>query len=531
MTTAAPAILVQQDILDEVFSHLTPEWDEGDTDDPNWDPSDRKLLRSTLAASALVCRVFSEKALDALWRVLDSIVPLLRLLPGTGSRTNIRIYRDISDAAWSRYQGYARRVRELNSVEATNSSEATISIHPSTWQILLQRLGGAPLLPMLRRLETVVMLPDPLQGILLLSPTLQHLQLSTPDDYYEPEDFDPENNIFMNNLIRHISIPSVPADVRRKIHAAVPEASNHLRSLGRFTALQDLDLYFAGVRIGQETLQALSSLESLRALRAHVSLKKMAPSASFRDGFPALDALTLRGSAEDILKLLRVLPLDKLTELELNTERRMTAEDYKLFLTSVRSVISSGLTYLSLSPDIFNRSQSALSLADLLEPMLSLRELRKLSCQFRTYPKDVSDDDLHAFALAWPKLTSFWAVYNDEIPDRVQPITVPGLIDLLQRCPHLESVGLATLNIAHLPLPSSVPRLENGVWELAVHRFVREAEADLLAFALILDRILPCLKVPHSIAATPRRREWTDRLWDKVRLLVAPLQAARRIGG
>ncbi len=87
MSTAIPRILTHPDILDEVFSHLTPGWAEGDVEIPYWMPSDRKLLRSTLASSALVCRVFSKKALDCLWRVLDSILPLLRILPSTGSRS------------------------------------------------------------------------------------------------------------------------------------------------------------------------------------------------------------------------------------------------------------------------------------------------------------------------------------------------------------------------------------------------------------------------------------------------------------
>ncbi|RPD57366.1 hypothetical protein L226DRAFT_573404 [Lentinus tigrinus ALCF2SS1-7] len=522
-TRAEPEADEDQDLLDEIFFHLTPGWDGGDEDDPNWDPSDRKLLRSTLAAAARVSRAFSKHALDGLWRVLEDIVPLLRILPCTSSRSHIRVFPDISDAAWARFQHYALRLRELKSIKPS------VPAHPSAWKIIVRRLEGAPMLPMLRRLETSIMRPE-WPVLLLLSPSLEWLQLSPPDDYYEPEGFSPETDGFVNSLVQHISLPSVPAEIRRKVHTVVPEASNHILSLGRFTALQDLDLYFAGIHVGQQTLQALSSLSSLRALRAHVLLHTMPSTASFRDGFPALDALSLRGTAEDFLKLLRALPLHKLTELELKSLTRTSVEEYKSFLVSVRSLIPSGLTYLTLCPDIFTRSRAALSLAELLEPMLSLRELRKLSCQFRTYPKDVSDDDLRAFATAWPKLTSFWAVYNDHILDRVQPITIAGLADLLQRCPDLESVGITTLDIGHLPSPSLVRRLNNRVWELAVHLFVGEAEADLLVFALIVDRLLPCLQVPHSIAAKSRRREWTDRLWDKVRLLVAPLQAARRIG-
>ncbi|KAI0710297.1 hypothetical protein C8T65DRAFT_777768, partial [Cerioporus squamosus] len=524
--------LTQRDILDEVFSHLTPAWDEEDTGLSTWDPSERYLLRSTLAASALVCHALSEKALDCLWRVLDSIMPLLRILPGTGSCSSLRIYPDITDAAWSRFHGYARRVRELRSVECY------VHIH-TTWQILVQRLGGAPLLPTLWRLKTPVTASYPWQGILLLSPTLRQLEVSLPRymplpapvPLHQTQEFQNETDVLVENLVQYISLPSLTDDVRHKIDQAVPEASIYLQSLGRFASLQELDLVSTGVRIGQETLQALSSLESLRALRAIVSLEKMVPSTSFHDGFPVLVALTLRGTAEDILKLLRMLPPDTLTELELNTDRtRMTVPEYKHFLADVRSLVSPNLTHLSLTPETFLRPLSALSLSDILQPMLSLRELRYLFCQFWRYPKDVSDDDLRAFATAWPKLTSFVVSYKDDIPNHVQPITVPGLVDLLQRCPRLEIFCLPTLDVAHIPSPGSVPRLDNRVRVLVVEDFVGEAEADLLALALVIDRLLPCLEFPRSKTARQRERQWTATFWDKLCLLVATLQAARRIG-
>ncbi|TFK83235.1 hypothetical protein K466DRAFT_665981 [Polyporus arcularius HHB13444] len=522
MSTAIPRILTHPDILDEVFSHLTPGWAEGDVEIPYWMPSDRKLLRSTLASSALVCRVFSKKALDCLWRVLDSILPLLRILPSTAFRIN----SDISDAAWTKFQAYARRVRELKSVEPM------VRLHSSTWDILVPRLGGAPLLPMLRRLETVIMLPYPTPGILLLSPTLRSLRLSFPQFMPLPEPAS-DSSILVENIIRAISLPCIPDDVRRKVHETAPEASEHLLALGRFISLRELDLAPKSVRVGPDSLRALSSLGSLRVLRVNLAFGTMHHLASLHEGFSDLNALSLRGTDMDTLKLLQVLPLEKLAELELGTETPMTVEEYRHYLASARSLIPSNLTCLALGPDTFLDSHDESSLAHILQPMLSLRRLSKLTCQFRTYPKDVSDDDLHGLATAWPTLTSFWVMYSysdvPSIPNQVQPITLAGFIDLLRRCPHLESVGLPTLDVAHLPSAESVPRLDNRVRELAVDRFVGEAEADLPAFALIVDRLLPCLEVPQYITAGGEGTQWVD-LWDKVLLLVAPLQAARRVG-
>ena len=63
--------LVNADVLDYVFGHFTV------------DPETREAvqIRSYLRWAALSCRAFSRPALNALWRTLDSLLPLLKLLP------------------------------------------------------------------------------------------------------------------------------------------------------------------------------------------------------------------------------------------------------------------------------------------------------------------------------------------------------------------------------------------------------------------------------------------------------------------
>ncbi len=380
---------------------------------------------------------------------------------------------------------------------------------------------------MLRRLQA---LPQALPCVLLLSPTLEHLEFRASPEYYEDKSVFPENEVFVNKLLRYLCLPCILA-IRRGIHTAVPEASGHLQALGRFESLQNIDLLSSPVRVGNETLQALSSLSSLRGLRAHVSLGTISTSTSmFSNGFPPLVSLSLRGTSEHLLKLLQAIPLQKLVEIDLDSETFESIEEYMCFVASVRSLVPAGLKSLTLAPGILRDSAATPSLADILQPMLSLRELRKVSCKFWDYFKDVSRDDLHVFANAWPKLTFFWAICTDTIPNEVQPITVDDLADFLQRCPYLESVGLATLDVTHLPSPGSVPRLDNGVRELEVQLFVGEAEVDLLAFALVIDRLLPCLAVPNSVTPEIWKKKSKREHWDKVRLLLASLRAARRIG-
>ena len=63
------------DILATIFDHLIPGRANEVTDDS------RDSCRRALASSAVACTTLSHHALNALWRELDSIRPLLQILP------------------------------------------------------------------------------------------------------------------------------------------------------------------------------------------------------------------------------------------------------------------------------------------------------------------------------------------------------------------------------------------------------------------------------------------------------------------
>ena len=69
-----------QDILTEIFKHLSPGWLNEWKRDPQY-AQDQKTQRQALASAARVCRAFSGPALDVLWRVLDDVQPVLWLFP------------------------------------------------------------------------------------------------------------------------------------------------------------------------------------------------------------------------------------------------------------------------------------------------------------------------------------------------------------------------------------------------------------------------------------------------------------------
>ena len=72
-------VMQMHDIVSEVFEHLAPGL--SDRYSGPWEVSDRKRTQQTLASAARVCRLWSEPALDVLWRVTDSFLYLFNLLP------------------------------------------------------------------------------------------------------------------------------------------------------------------------------------------------------------------------------------------------------------------------------------------------------------------------------------------------------------------------------------------------------------------------------------------------------------------
>ena len=80
MADATQHALRCQDILTEIFKHLSPGWLDEWKRDPQC-AQDQKTQRQALASAARVCRAFSDPALDVLWRALDDVQPVLWLFP------------------------------------------------------------------------------------------------------------------------------------------------------------------------------------------------------------------------------------------------------------------------------------------------------------------------------------------------------------------------------------------------------------------------------------------------------------------
>jgi len=86
-SSAQPPFHSNPDILEEICEYLAIE-------DDFTHSVDVSLSRRDLLSVALTCKAFVEPALNRLWRSLDSLFPLLKILPAfvQSDGTYVRIY-------------------------------------------------------------------------------------------------------------------------------------------------------------------------------------------------------------------------------------------------------------------------------------------------------------------------------------------------------------------------------------------------------------------------------------------------------
>ncbi|RPD72044.1 hypothetical protein L226DRAFT_573411 [Lentinus tigrinus ALCF2SS1-7] len=421
----------------------------------------------------------------------------------------------IDDTEWNTLQSYAQLVRELK------YTEPRPKVHYSMWRILAQKLKGEPLLPRLQRLEVSAAPPDPSAGLLVISPSIQSLRVYAAR--YGEYAVNSDGTTLLNALF--VALCSGGTEVPPILAGATPTVTRHLQSMGRLAHLQAIDVFEYGAVMHYSTMQALSTLENLRSLGVWVNFQDADSLMPSQEGFEALESFTVRGELDHVYQAIQMAGSPRLRKLGIAPTMKADVGEFRTFLAGVQRAIPSELSTLQLYPG-FTATSAPLSLSSILEPLCTLRHLRELSCQFYTYPKDPSAEDIAAIATAWPDLRSLCIVYYEEKPYAREPIPFSALIDLAERCPSLQSIALTNIDIRLQSPPSSVPRLEQScVGYLQLDNVIGALDADLLALALVVERLFPNLRMPRYI-----RYDVTSLpLWERVLHIVAGIQAARRM--
>ncbi|KAK7442049.1 hypothetical protein VKT23_016325 [Stygiomarasmius scandens] len=99
------SILIPE-MLTEIFEHLVPDPDYTSSASPG---------KKDLLSCALSCKMFASLALKSMWRQMDNLLPLLKLLPGLRLVNNYYVLTNVlAPADFTRYDYYAALVKEYS---------------------------------------------------------------------------------------------------------------------------------------------------------------------------------------------------------------------------------------------------------------------------------------------------------------------------------------------------------------------------------------------------------------------------------
>ncbi|KAM5537878.1 hypothetical protein V8D89_008354 [Ganoderma adspersum] len=534
-SSQAPAVPLRPDILMEIFSHLQP--GRCSQEDRNAARKRRRVCRQALLASALTCRTFSDLALDVLWRALDDIQPLLKLLPGYKRPFVLKPY--IAPETWKKFQSYATRIRE------TGLFLDRERVHPSVWTFLVIKCENFPLLPRLYDLDVYDLLLDELSPLfLLLTPSLRSLSLSFAEDRGKDR-HDSQVTVLVLQHIARVS-PRIKTFQMSGCHCFT--SGTHLSMLQTFAGLTELSLDSDEYGFDGAMLCQLSTTTSFKALAIIITSSDPSSLQPLRDNFRLLHRLTLKGRLEDLVNLILACRLPVLNALTLQVEDCDTPLQLipELVPLCQHPDLAKSLTHIGIDFLSGITAQRFETLSQYLGPLLSFRKVERCDLNFRNTAPSVCDDDLIRLADAWPGLQHLnirgcatvhndnWNDWNrrgrygdawscDSAPD-IQHPTVLGLTELARRSPALRYVHLVTLDIkipASMPSRTAAyPRLRELLCE-HVHN-ARLSARWRCAVAELLGAAFPRLDVSRSKAECAYPNIRAD--WRRIMLLVGAVQ-------
>nr|VWO95713.1 cAMP dependent protein kinase catalytic subunit [Ganoderma boninense] len=348
--------------------------------------------------------------------------------------------------------------------------------------------------------------------IMLMSPTLQHFQLSMRALEKSP----PESSDLILLELQPVfhSVQSLSIDLQ-----SGKDETPRTIEFWTCTQLHTLKVVHK-LALTPEIIQPLTTFPHLRSLDLHIqninfgeSESEEQPRPSLSGGFAELRELSLSGKLSDISAFLEATAPPDLESLSITITQDivddLSADDRRRELDSVYSKIPSTLHRLSLALENGNVSDSDLipRAADLLAPLHRLPDLRRLAFRTDIYVA-LADADLRALADRWPRLAGFEWTYAKRTLERMDENkisvawgdgtvpAVPTLIAFAQAHPQLRRLTLPYVDLGSVPPLAEVPALAHGLELLVIHYLRPKVPLHMLG--LVLDRLFPDLTCPRT---------------------------------
>lgn len=379
---------------------------------------------------------------------------------------------------------------------------ATHRIAPSVWLQLGSLACGNPLLPNLRELGWVISTPQCIGLLSFLTPTLTRLRfvclgIDTND---APGDRRGWQSI-LQALLQY-TFQAAPGITSLTITTGqIDYFTPHLSNLHSLR-------YFRGDRVDIRTLHALATLINLEELYVSQFVTTDETPASF-SGFSRLKVLTIidhpltnliyGAFASPQLEQLYIVSYPDQRYLDVASSCSIWAHRFP------------SLRVLSLNIYWEDDLTEPRPLRDGVAPLLALRNIQIASITSLYTTFSIGDDDIAAFAQAWPRLKSLNLCYSSGgcgpgWPPMPSP-TPSSFLALATSCPDLKEVRVRRIVVRHDTLPDldkidALPR-QHGLECLDTQHGDLE-DAMVPEFAQWLDRLFPHLAT-HSFNATWKR--------------------------
>ncbi|KAJ3502366.1 hypothetical protein NLJ89_g8920 [Agrocybe chaxingu] len=481
--SASSSVLSNLNLLRLIFLHFCDPCGECLmlSDAKDLEPGDKKHM----LWAALVCKSFSEPALDILWRQMDSLFPLLKIFPNFMLSGGVYTFQGaISDKALDRFHGYARRLRVLNF--STDSAELNLArgrVASYAYTYLSRAIAPSEMLPGLHSIYIKSNITHLADTLLLIQPSKLHTLTSISRRL---SDSDKDRIDLSGSLTPHV-----------------------VDHLSKFSKLKDVKLELGKTLNAWLLMEILSKTPSLTDISITADRSTDIPPyhKSNKLVFSSLQSLAVIGSICQVVNLIVSLQPEKLEMLYLRWAHLSPAlnapQGNQTPSTAVHGLVNMthSLRQLSLfaNEEVENEGVS-------LQPSFLSNLNKETMTRLDIHGFLLALDDLRIQRLCQP--SSPWTslqVLHLPKPARNKFPTLRSLRFIARHCPRLQSlemwVHLSSANVQSLKEEvGSLPNSRHGLESLLLHRVNAheklEPELKLGTFvACYIIRLFPFVSV------------------------------------
>ncbi|KAI0334162.1 hypothetical protein GY45DRAFT_82424 [Cubamyces sp. BRFM 1775] len=511
--------------------------------------------RKALAACTLVCQTWSEPASEVLWRKLDSLHPLWALLAGryfppsakrlTEFWTIVEPEEFVKEVAakepdlWKRFLHRASHIREIGTA---SYGEAELALIRS----VVQHNGGTTFLPSLNILAWRHAVTTDMTLLVVISPSLRSLELSTARNISRHNGMHPPPNDYTPSEPLFAGLPAAAPYLHRLVISGrqLPSSIVYPHIVG-LTRLRELCLYndLCAVRPADLCL-ILGALPDLELLSTQVKDFFNPPCAA---SSTSLRELRLNGTPADLAGVLSPSGIDVpfLTSLSLNVDGvAYTASHQHCLEALALANFAPTLRTLVLATVVRDEQIPAdaelAHYTTLIGPLMRLAHLEDVELRILNTWLNLADEDVLAVARAWRRLRRLILSY---IPtDSVPSMTV--LRHFAMHCPDLRELVLTKVRIPEaldVPAPVIAETLTTKLpakagSEKALHplrkldlrlTFATRDPINTLEVARFIDSLFPQLEVT---ATRSGRITVFTAPWEKIEAEIRRMRTRRSLG-